>query len=162
VEAIVRVLETGFAALNASFITVYGKKAAPLFTVAARGVRKPELSLCDGDMKCARVSSTGCDLALDDRPFECAAMVPNVRVSQCALPDGMTMEELWIPYQDLLREIIEQRSGKAWYEELRDRIFNARGYDEYKAGARELVNALGLASDPREVDQIILLWQKQD
>jgi hypothetical protein len=162
VAVITRALEGGNASINTSFITVPGRKVAPLFTVAARGVRKPELSLCDGEMKCARVSSSGCDIELDERPFECAAMVPHTQIAQCLLPDGMTMEELWIPYQDILREVIEQWSQKKWFDELHEHIFTLRGYDAYKTGARELINAIGMASDPREIDQILSVWQNQE
>jgi hypothetical protein len=151
-------LDDGFAAVYTSFVTVGSKKIAPLFTVASRGVRKPVLSLCDSESWCVRLTMDGCTLPLEERPFECAMMVPNRNISLCALPGGMTMEQLWIPYQNILRALIEQYAGRPWFQELSAQIQDPEKSDPYTAGVRELTDAIGLAFHERELDEIARCW----
>jgi len=144
-------LDAGFSSITALFVAVCDQRAAPLFALAARGVNRGELVLCASDIRCLRLDNTGCTLALEQRPFECAAMVPNHQVSQCRLPDGVVMEEIWLPHQEVLRQVVERRSGLGWAEELRRQVFSAPTSDQYAQGARELLTALGLATEPNEI-----------
>jgi hypothetical protein len=157
-EKIKTALDTKFVAIYTSFITPDNMRVVPVFTVAPRGVRGATLSLCSGTTWCVRLTLDGCTLTLEERPFECAAMVPNSDISQCALPGGMTMEQLWIPHQQILRELIENYAGRPWFQELSAQIGDPTNIDPYALGARELLATVGLGSDEREIDMLAARW----
>jgi hypothetical protein len=151
-------LDTGFVAIYTSFIAPDDMRVAPVFTVAPRGVRKAILSLCSGTTWCIRLSLDGCALSLKERPFECAAMIPNKNFTLCALPNGMTMEQLWVPHQQILRKLIESYAGRPWFQELSAQIGDSANTDPYALGARELLETIGLVSDEQEIDALTARW----
>jgi hypothetical protein len=155
VASVEAMLDAGFSSITASFIAVCDRRAAVLFTLAVRGVGRGELVLCASDTRCLRLGAVGCTLALGQRPFECAMMVPHQQVPQCRIPDNLMMEEIWLPHQEVLRQVVERRSGLAWAEELKRQVFSAPTSDQYAQGARELLTALGLATDPDEILAVI-------
>jgi hypothetical protein len=157
-QAVGAALDSGRAVVYASFTNVEGSKAAPIFTLAARGVDRPPLSLCHEPARCAHLEGDRCAYELEERPFECAAMVPSKDYPRCGLPDDMVAEALWVGHQGLLRDVIEQRSGRPWREELIGQIESRRHVDAYAYGAFELVRFAGLAEDPAEADAIVAAW----
>ncbi|MCL1847528.1 MAG: hypothetical protein FWF91_06130 [Coriobacteriia bacterium] len=151
-------LDKGFAAVYTSFTNVEGSKMAPIFTLAARGIDRPPLSLCHEPICCAHLKGNRCLYALEERPYECAMMAPAEDFTQCGMPDDMLIEPFWVEYQELLRGVIEKRSGKSWREELLAQLESRWQFDSYAYGAAELIRVIGLAGDSAEADAIIATW----
>lgn len=147
-------LDAGFSSVTVSFVAVCDGRVAPVFTLAARGVGKGELVLCASNLRCTLLGLSKCTLPLEQRPYECAAMVPHQQVSQCRIPDDQLIEEFWLPYQQELWQVIELRSGLTWQEELRRQVSSAPDYDQYAQGVRELLATLGLASGIDEIRDV--------
>jgi hypothetical protein len=155
VDGIQAMLEAGHSSITVSYIAVCDGRVAPLFTLAARGVGQGEVVLCTSSLRCSYLGRDSCMLTLAERPYECAMMVPNRQPSQCLMPDGQLMEELWLPHQDALRQVIELRSGRPWPDELQSQVDSAPAWDEYARGVQELIATLGLATDHDELIGVI-------
>ncbi|MCL1797835.1 MAG: hypothetical protein FWG24_05960 [Eggerthellaceae bacterium] len=151
-------LDSGRAVMYTSFTNIEGSEAAPIFTLAARGIDREPLSLCHEALTCAHLEGDSCTYTLEERPLECAALVPSKNFPYCMLPDDMIIEPLWVEHQGLLREVIEQRCGRSWREELLAQMDERRHMDAYAAGAFELVCMAGLAESSSRVDAIIAAW----
>jgi hypothetical protein len=151
-EQIKKLLDENIAALTCGLVGALNSRLAPIFTLSARGMGKPALCLCLGDIRCVHLASTGCSFSLEGRPFECAAIVPST--IECKMPSDIKMEDLWVPYQELLRTIIEEYAQRPWLEELEAQIYDPRRSDAFAKGAQNLINGRGLASDPADVTLI--------
>jgi len=154
-EAVLGRLEAGSASITTSFIAVCDRRLAPVFTVAARGCGKGRLVLCASNIRCSFLEQERCMLSLALRPFECAMMVPDEDVSKCVIPEGLSMEELWLPHQQALHAVIRHCCGRPWAEELRRQIEQAPDSDQYAQGAKQLLKALGLAESEEEIQDVV-------
>lgn len=159
-QAINDALDTGLAVVYTSFTNVEGSKVAPIFTLAARGVERPPLSLCHDATRCAHLEGDRCKFPLESRPYECAMMVPAESVSCCGIPDDLLIEPLWVDYQELLREVIEKRSGRPWCQELISQAQARRNTDGYAYGAWSLITSIGITDSSTEADAVIAKWLK--
>ena len=159
-EGVEKALDSGLAVIYSSFFNAPSSKVAPIFTLGARGKGRPQLSLCHQPARCAHLDKDHCRFALELRPFECAVMVPNEQVARCGLPEGVVMELLWVDHQELLRAVIEERSGQTWRNELLRQAATRWTEDSYAQGAWEMIKALGLAGSSAEADQIVSTWRK--
>jgi len=153
-------LDSGLASMYTSFTSSSASKSAPIFTLTARGAGRPALSLCHEPTCCAHLFNGRCKFPLEKRPLECALMVPADTPSRCGLPDDLAVTLSWVAYQDLLRKVIEQRTGHSWREELMDQVQSRSQIDAYAQGARGLISSIGLAETSEEADAIIAAWQQ--
>ena len=151
-------LDSGLAVIYTSFTSADGCRLAPIFTLATRGVGRPPLSLCHEATRCAHLRGDRCAYPLEKRPYECAVMVPSENISQCGMPNDELIEPYWVEYQELLRNIIERRSGRSWYRELMGQAEERRQIDGYAYGAYSIIQSLGLALSSQEADTIIATW----
>jgi N-dimethylarginine dimethylaminohydrolase len=71
------------------------------------------------------------------------------------VPGELTIEKMWLPHQEVLRRVVERRSGCAWADELQRQVFVAPAFDHYAQGARELLSTLGLAIESSEIAAVI-------
>jgi hypothetical protein len=154
-------LDAGQAAINASLVAVYWLPVVPLLTLGARGIGKQALCLCCGDRRCVHLGAKGCALALDERPFECAVMVPHADRRLCRMPGDTSMEELWLEHQGILREAVELRTGRPWRDELMRQLIRAPVDDAFANGARELIDTLGFASDDASIRETVAAWKTE-
>jgi hypothetical protein len=65
------------------------------------------------------------------------------------------MEDLWMPYQDVLRTVIEKSSGRPWIDELTKQINEPKQKDNYTLGARKLIVERGLATSSADITFIV-------
>ena len=151
-------LDAGIATIYTSFAAIEGYKAAPIFTLATRGEGRPPLSLCHDATRCVHLKGKSCKFPLDERPYECAMMVPAEDASLCRLPDGVIIEPLWVEYQMLLRKVIEKRTGRSWAQELENQLETRRATDSYANGAWTLISYIGMAGNSKEADITIAKW----
>ena len=151
-------LDTGLAIIGTSFTNLEGSKTAPIFTLCARGIDREPLSLCHAPSCCAHLENDRCLFPLEKRPYECAVMVPASSISRCGLPDDAVVEPMWVEHQDLLRTVIENRSGRCWREELLRQIESRWRLDAYANGAWSLITSIGLANDSSEAETIVSAW----
>lgn len=71
--------------------------------------------------RCVFKGEKGCSFSFDKRPLECQKLVPSVNEENqpnCKHPtDYDPISELvdpWLPYQDILKEIIEEEQDMRW------------------------------------------------
>ena len=151
-------LDSKRAVVFSSFINIGRSKTVPVFTLAARGVNRPPLSLAYEPTRCYHLLGERCAFSLELRPFECAMMVPAGEISRCGMPDDMLIEPYWVKYQDLLRTVIETRSGLSWRDEVMRQLETRCKKDDYANAMLTLVKSRGLAHDAHEADAIIASW----
>jgi hypothetical protein len=61
------------------------------------------------------------------------------------------MEDRWTAHQEVLRDVVEKVSGRAWLEELASQIDDPRRGDDFVKGARKLIAERGLATTPADI-----------
>jgi hypothetical protein len=153
-------LDSGVAIVSTSFVNIENHKAAPLLKLNARGVDREPLSLCHKPSRCAHLQGGQCSFSLEERPFECATMVPHKDIYLCGMPDGMPAELLWVGHQGVLRDVVSKRAGRPWCEEILAQMRARLQIDEYAHGCWQLVQATGFAADDSEADTIIAAWER--
>lgn len=153
-------LDSGVAIISTSFVNIEGHRAAPLLKINARGIGRGPLSLCHMPSQCAHLHGNHCAFLLEERPYECAVMVPHRDISRCGMHDGMPAEVLWVGHQGLLREVVSLRAGRPWFDELLAQMHSQLQVDEYAYGAWRLVQTIGLADNDPEIDSIVAAWKK--
>jgi len=153
-------LDDGRASMSTTFVSFAKSQIAPLFFLAARGKDRPPLSLCHDAVRCSHLVGDRCKFSLEERPFECAMLVPSEDTSKCSLPNDLFMELLWIDHQDTLRDVIEGRTGHTWRDEMVEQLMSRKDVDDYSTGAYELVISMGLVEDAEEADETIADWHE--
>jgi len=160
VQKINAAFDEGRAIMSTTFVSVEGSQAAPLFTLTARGEKRDALSLFHDAARCAHLVNDHCEFSLEERPYECAMLVPAEDASKCGLPDNQFMEILWVPHQQVLRELIEMRTGRSWRKELVEQVLSRKTDDSYSKGAYDFLTSIGLVKDDEEADETIAEWQR--
>ncbi|MDR1185073.1 MAG: hypothetical protein LBK67_09800 [Coriobacteriales bacterium] len=153
-------LDNGTVCITVGLVKALNSPMAPIFMVMHRRQGENELDFFCGDVPCADLTIKGCRLPLDERPFECAAIVPNT--TGCGLPNGLWMEDLWAPYQTILRTIIEERSKRTWLDELNRQLEEKRNISTLQRNAQKLIQQHGLATTPSEISLIAGLAKSLD
>jgi hypothetical protein len=67
------------------------------------------------------------------------------------------MEDLWVAHQEILRTIVEERSGLGWFDELSRQLNDKKDRSAFTRGAQDLVKRHGLASSDAEISLIASL-----
>ena len=145
-------LDKGSASIVVGFVSALNSPLAPIFMVKHRGRGKGELEFFCGDVECNVLTPQGCPHSLDERPFECAAIVPSS--GNCILPDDLQMEDLWAPYQSFLRVLIANRAGCDWTEEFNRQLADKRTTSPFKREVQELIKKFGLTTSIAEISLI--------
>jgi len=152
-------LDDGRAIISTTLVSVEGSQAAPVFTLTARGKNREPLSLCHEAASCALLVDDRCRYALDERPYECAMLVPSENPAECRLPDNLLMEILWIDHQRTMRSVIEQRTGHHWRKEMVEQVLHHKDAEGYSQGIYDYLTKDGLVEDDEEADETIAEWQ---
>ena len=153
VEVIDKLLDEGVAAIRGALVCVMNSQMAPMLLLAAQGVDRPAIDLFRDNFRCVHLTSTGCAYSLDERPFECAAIVPDK--AECKLPDTIHMEDLWVDQQDILWEIVNRRSGRHWLEEFKAQLYDPKRSDSHIRNFRDIVNTRGICATEYEIKFVI-------
>lgn len=152
VDVVVKLLATGVASMDCGLVGTPNSRLAPILMPAARGLNQPEIDFFHCSVRCAHLQNKGCAFPLNERPYECAVIVPNDR--DCALPDDLHMEFFWLSCQTVLREAVERISSSPWLDELCRQLADPKRSDLKIQGARRLVAKWGLADSTLEIDYI--------
>ena len=134
------------------FIKALSSPLAPIFMLKHRGKGKGVLEFFSSDTQCSVLTASGCPYSLDERPFECAGIVPSTE--KCALPEGMHMEDFWAPWQDAMRELVSEYAGCDWAEEFDRQFTNKRIVSPFKREAQELTRKYGVTTSASEISLI--------
>jgi hypothetical protein len=149
VALVVELLAGGVASIDCGLVGALNSRVAPQLVLAARGLNQPEVDFFHGSLRCVHLRSDGCAFLLEDRPLECALIVPDAR--ECALPEALRMERFWVGQQEVLREAVQERCGVSWLMELHRQLDDRRRNDSKIRGARNLIAARGLAESTADI-----------
>jgi len=153
ISRVENLLHEGRASIVIGLIKALNSPMAPIFMLKYRGKGKGELEFFCSDVECIGLTAQGCSFSLDERPFECAAIVPSPE-GCCTLPGDLHMEDLWAPYQDALHVLITNRAGCEWFEEFNRQLADKRNRSSFKQEVQNLIQKYGLTTSTSEISLI--------
>ena len=154
-EVVNDLLDQGVAAITGALVNAMDSRLAPVLILAAQGIDRPAIDLFRENIRCGSLLSTGCPYTLDERPYECAAIVPST--VECKMPGTVHMEDLWVEHQEALREVVSRRTGHRWLEEFNAQLYDRTNNNAIIQRSRNLVDRLGMATDEADIQLIIEL-----
>jgi len=155
VSVVDELLNQGLATITGSLVNAWNSQLAPVLILAAQGVDRPAIDLFRENVCCVSLQSTGCLYSLEERPYECAAIIPST--VECKMPDSVHMEDFWVEHQEVLREVVHRQTGRSWVEEFNAQLYDGKCNNAIVQRSRSLVERLGMATSDNDIQLIIEL-----